>query len=279
MLQKVLMPLGGNENNNNMEEISSFVSSLVKKRKIAFHGLGVVDINGIVSSLSGAPPGAIGIAEEAVEKVSSNERTRIKEFVDSLKMKFDKKKVEYDCSVAEGDPREEINRRIIGCDLLVVHSDSAFSYSKEKEPKGFFKDIIAASRVPVIYLGGEGLQGETVGIATDFAMESFHTLYTFLHLGLLEGSRVIFSYVSSEEEPEKRFAPYQEYFKLHGFDNLAEMNLKGEKETAIRRFVDTENIGVLVLGKRGKSRIKDYLFGSLANALIDNPPCALFIHE
>ncbi len=57
------------------------------------------------------------------------------------------------------------------------------------------------------------------------------------------------------------------------------MNLKGEKDSAFRRFVETEKIGMLILGKMGESKLKDYLFGTLTNALIDKPACSLFIHD
>jgi nucleotide-binding universal stress UspA family protein len=66
---------------------------------------------------------------------------------------------------------------------------------------------------------------------------------------------------------------------LHGFESVEEVILKGEKDSAIRRFIDTENIGMLIIGKKGESKLKDYLFGTLTDALIENPACSLFIHE
>lgn len=276
MLKKILLPLGGNEE---IGEISSFIASLAPDRRIVVRGLGIVDIEGIAGSLSGAPIGAIGMAEEARKKISSKEKTRIKRFVSSLEKKLEKKKIEYEFNVSEGDPREEIFKRSVGSDLLVIHSGSIFSYSKEKMSVGFFCDVISRSRVPVMFLGGNTLHGDMVGIAYDFGMDAFHAFYSFLHLGILTKSKILFSHVSSEESTVRRFAPYQAYFELHGFENVSEVILKGEKEAAIRRFVETENVGLLVLGKKGESRLADYLFGTLTNALISDPPCSLYIHE
>jgi nucleotide-binding universal stress UspA family protein len=276
MLQKILFPLGGNEKFN---EIKSFFASMVSKRRFALQGLGVVDIEGIEDSLSGAPPGAIGIAEEAAKKVLTNEKERLRDFVGSLGKNLDSKKVDYAWKVTERNPRDEILKRTIGPDLLVLHSESVFSYSKEREPTSFFADVIARSQIPVLYLSGEKPHGDIIGLASDFGKDANHALYSFLHLGIFSKSKIIFSHVSAEEGPQKRFAPYQDYFKLHGFENVVEVNLKGEKDSALRRFVETEKIGLLILGKKGESKLKDYLFGTLTNALIDKPACSLFIHD
>lgn len=276
MLEKIMFPVGGEEK---VDAIASFLTTMVSKRRFAVHGLGIVDIEGIVGSLSGAPPGAIGMAEEAVEKISANEKGRLKEFVSSLGKHFVKKKITYNSKVGEGEPREEILKQSVGSDLLVLHSDSVFSYGKDKESPGFFGDIISRSPIPVLFLAGEKLHGDTIGVASDFGTDVYHTIYSFLHLGIFTKSKAIFSHVSPEEGPLKRFAPYQSFFKLHGFEDVEEVILKGEKDSAIRRFIDTENIGVLIIGKRGESKLKDYLFGTLTNALINNPACSLFIHE
>lgn len=276
MLQKILFPLGGNEK---FDGIKSFFASMVSKRRFALQGLGVVDIEGIEDSLSGAPPGAIGMAEEAAKKVLTNEKERLRDFVGSLEKHLDKKKVDYTWKVTEGSPRDEILKRTIGSDLLVLHSESVFSYAKEKESASFFPDVIARSQIPVLYLFGEKPHGDVIGVASDFGKDANHAVYSFLHLGIFSKSKIIFSHVSTEEGPEKRFAPYQDYFKLHGFENVVEVNLKGEKDSAFRRFVETEKIGMLILGKMGESKLKDYLFGTLTNALIDKPACSLFIHD
>ncbi len=278
MLEKIVVPVGGSEK---VGDIASFLSSMVSKRHFAVHGLGIVDFEGIVASLSGAPPGAIGMAEDAVKKISSSEKGRLKEFVTSMGRHFEKKKITYTFKVAEGDPRDEILRRCIGYDLLVIHRGSVFSYSREKESHDFFADVISRSPVPVLLLAGDNskLQGKTVGVASDFSTDAFHAIYAFVHLGIFPGSRIVFSHVSTGEGPERRFAPYQAFFQLHGFENVEEVILKGERDSAIRRFVETENIGLLIIGKRGESKLMEYLFGSLTNALIDNPACSLFIHE
>jgi nucleotide-binding universal stress UspA family protein len=276
MLEKIIFPVGGGEK---IDEIVSFFTSIVAKRRFAVHGLGIVDIEGIVGSLSGAPPGAIGMAEDATEKIASNEKGRLKEFVGSLGKHFDKKKITYTSKVGEGDPGEEILKRSVGSDLLVIHSDSVFSYSKDKESTSLFKDIISRSPIPVLYLAGDKPLGDTIGVASDFSSDVYHAIYSFLHLGIFTRSRAIFSHVSTEEGPEKRFAPYQSFFELHGFENVEEVILKGEKDSAVRRFVETENIGLLIIGKRGESKLKDYLFGTLTDGLIENPACSLFIHD
>lgn len=276
MLQKILFPVGGNEN---IDEMKGLFTAMVSKRRIGIYGLGIVDIEGIDDSLSGAPPGAIGMAEKAGKRVLTKEKERLREFVGSLGNHLDKKKIEYTWRVTEGKPAKEILERSVGTDLLVIHSGSVFSYGREKESAGLFSHVISDARNPVLYLSGKMAEGHTIGVASDFGKDVYHSIYAFLHLGIFSKSRIIFAHVSSDEGTQKRFGPYLDFFRLHGFDDVVEVSLKGEKDSAIRRFIETERIGLLIIGKRGESRLKDYLFGTLTNGLIDKPACSLFIHE
>ncbi|RMG60198.1 MAG: universal stress protein [Deltaproteobacteria bacterium] len=276
MLEKVLVPLGGFED---ADRLSAFVNTLSPDRRIIVHGLGIVDIPGVESSLSGAPIGAISMAEEAREKVSSSEKKRVREFVRAFGEKLDEKKVEYEHSIAEGSPIEEIASRTFGHDLVVINSSSIFSFQKEKESPSFFVDLILEIHQPVLFFVPNGFPPDAVGVASDFGREFHHSLFAFLHLGLYRKSRILFAHVSSEGERTKRFTPYREYFRLHGYTSVTEVPLKGEKISAVRRFVETEEVGLLILGKRGESRFREYLFGSLTESLVKDTVCSLFIYE
>ncbi len=274
MIDRALIALGGNEDG---EGIGKFLGALAPEKRISVHGLGVVDIEGIEDSLSGAPVGAISMAEKAEQKVAEKEKKRVIAFVETFGNSFDKSRIEYDYSVVEGSPKEEILERSRGYDLLIVNSDSVFSYSREEKSPAFLSELIHKAFVPVIFFKKE-CKGTHTGIACDFGRDSTHSIYTFLHLGIHRGKKVIFSHVSSHGKMEKRFSDYIAHFSAHGYGEIQESALEGDKVSAIRRFVETEDIGLLVIGKKGEDTLKNYIFGSLTDALIKDPACSLFIH-
>ncbi len=276
MIERILLPLGGYEN---PKALGALLSSISPDRRIIVHGMGVVDIPGIEGSMSGAPIGAISMAEGAAEKVSASEKKRVKEFVESFRDYLDENRIEYESSVTEGDPIEEIVSRSVGHDLVVIDSSSVFSFQKEKESHSFFFDLILEVAVPVLFLKEDGKLPDVIGLSSDYGREFHHTLFAFLQLGIFKRSRIIFSHVLGEGEAARGFAPYRDYFKLHGYMNVTEARLKGEKVSAIRRFVETEGVGLLVVGKRGESRLRNFIFGSLTESLIKDPICSLFIYE
>ena len=275
MIKNVLLPLGGKED---IDSVVRFLITLIPDRRISVHGLGVVDIKGVEDSLAGAPAGAISMAGEAEKKVSSRERKRVILFIDSIVKRFDKKRIEFDSSVVEGDPEEEILSKSMGFDLLVLCSDSVFSFSRDEEPVRFFSDLIHKVYVPVIYYVADN-GGENTGVACDFGKDSSHAINAYLHLGIRYTKKLMFSHVSTDEREEGRFAPHISHFERHGYKDVSKTQLTGDKISAMRRLVETEDIGLLVLGKKGENRLRNYLFGSLTDDLIKDPVCPLFIHD
>jgi len=87
--------------------------------------------------------------------------------------------------------------------------------------------------------------------------------------------------IDAEQEPAARRASRAaSYLRIHGYQ--AEANPIASRvhpAEVLRIEIADRKIATLVMGAYGHRGFRELLFGSTSNALLENPPCTLFVYH
>jgi len=112
------------------------------------HGLAIVDLEGIRRSESGAPPGAIYLAQQAEKRVADREKAEAGNALESAAAACVRACVPFSGEVVAGDPWKEMEKASAACDLLVAGIASRFAHDQLDNPGETVLSLMKARVIP-----------------------------------------------------------------------------------------------------------------------------------
>lgn len=90
------------------------------------------------------------------------------------------------------------------------------------------------------------------------------------------------NWIMSIEEKQQKFSSealkeLKERFKHRGFMTAEEVVLSGNPAQKILDYASAKNIDLIVTGSRGKSKMQDFLLGSVSKKILENAKCDVLI--
>src|SRR3972149_4347412 len=192
--------------------------------------LSVVDREGIRRAESGAPPGAIHIAQMAEKEIAE---------------------------------RQEIEKASAGCDLLVSGLSSQYSFEGRDEPGKLVLSLMNERVIPLLLAASPYRPVKTVVIGCGGGLRTERAIGAMAHFGLWKNEcRIILLVV--DDSPEQGVELHTKLRKIlteAGYAGWGERAVSGTKVETFLAFCQEEGADAVVLGGWGKRRWNEF-FGS-----------------
>lgn len=265
-------------------------SSSLAARRYAFllaqeTGAELTGLSGIDLAAIEAPmPGVIGAhafkvrLEEQLKQQAGAQRTRLHE---SFEQECKAHNLPFEWLSFEGDPVGVLQLATESRDLVLTGHDTAFEGNiHERLPEMLSKLLLTTPR-PVIVCGDDLSPGGEFLVAYDGSVPAMRAVQMFALLGLGVGKRIYISSVDADQElAARRVAGAARYLRSHGYEvEGVPITSRVAPAEVLAIEVADRKIGTVVMGAYGHRGLREVLFGSTTNGLVENPPCALFLYH
>ena len=184
------------------------------------------------------------------------------------------------CSVLQdvGFPDAEIVREALRCDLLVLGHTTHFGFGSEERADNTLWRILKNTARPVTVVPSASEPGNSVLIAYDGSPSADRALQAFEASGLDLGEPVYVASVGAHRWEAKSAERAAEFLRLHEISAQAvAREFAGSVARSILDEVQRRNARLLVMGSRGHSALREFLFGSVTRAVLNDSPVPVFL--
>jgi nucleotide-binding universal stress UspA family protein len=181
----------------------------------------------------------------------------------------------------EGEPLAMLYQASETRDVVITGYDTAFRGQLREDRPDMLAKLIMASPRPTIVCADKPSQGRDVLVAYDGSLPAMRAVQIFALLGLAAQRRVIVTAIEADQGlAERRTNSAAAYLRSHGYDvGVDPVVSRDTPARIIRTEIANGNIGIVVMGGYGHRGWREFFFGSTTRALIEAPPCALFIYH
>jgi len=242
--------------------------------------LSVVDREGIRRAESGAPPGAIHIAQMAEKEIAERWEKEKSREVWELGRRCREAGVPYTGEVKTGDPLEEIEKASAGCDLLVSGLSSQYSFEGRDEPGNLVLSLMNERVIPLLLAASPYRPVKTVVIGCGGGLRTERAIGAMAHIGLWKNEcRIIL--LAVDDSPEQGVEWHTEPRKIvteAGYAGWEEKVVSGTKVETFLAFCEEEGADAVVLGGWGKHRWDEFFGLSITGRLLDLKRFHMFLY-
>jgi nucleotide-binding universal stress UspA family protein len=277
MLRKILLLLGETPSSVSARR---YAIDLAASRKAQLTGFTAID-----TSIAERPmPGRIGAASYSAAmqtKVKGQAEGMRKRLNDIFARECAGKDIQFESSTFEGDPLESVIAAVEGCDLVITGHDTGFRGGVRERPSELVMDLLMMMPRPLIIASDELEAGDGVMVAYDGSPPAMRAVQIFALLGLGLDQRVhVVSSNASRDLAARRVSAASGYLVGHGYqiERLPVVS-DANPAKALSKEIFDRNIRTMVMGAFGQRGFRQLLFGSTTRALLENPPCALFVYH
>lgn len=234
------------------------------------HGLAVVDLVGIRRTESGAPPGAIYLARQAEKRLAEREAAEGAKALEQAAEACRNSGVPFSGEVVAGDPRKEMEKAAVSCDLLVSGIVSRFAYGQSDEPGETVLSLMKGRAIPLLLSSSPYRPIATAVVGCGGGDRTSRAVGALARLALWKsGCRILLLAVAdSPEEGEAKLAPPRRTFAEAGYPAPEETVLPGPKIERFPEFCEETGADAVVLGGWGEHRWDDLLGYSVTGRMI-----------
>jgi nucleotide-binding universal stress UspA family protein len=277
MLKRILLLLGETPSSQAAQQ---FALRLAKKDKAQLVGLDGVDLPHIDSPM----PGSIGAAsyrimlEEKLLAKAAETRERLRATFEADCLKND---IAFESLSFEGDATEAVQMALETRDLVVTGHDTAFRGNEAEALSETLAKLLVLSARPLIVCPDKPTTGDEVLIAYDGSVPAMRAVQLYALLQAGSGVRVqVLSVDESEDVAARRVNGAADYLGTHGFSvEAVPIATKVSPTEVLKIEISHRKVGTLVIGAYGRRGLRELLFGSTTTALVEDPPCALFLYH
>ena len=277
MLKRILLLLGETPSSVSAR---AYAFRLARETNANLAGLAGIDLTFIEAPMLGG----IGTdaykfrLEEQLKKQAQDARRRVHE---AYERECNSHCVPFDWLSFGGDPIATLQLASEIRDLVITGHDTAFYGNILEQLSETVAQLLLTTPRPVIVCGDEAVAGRDILIAYDGSVPAMRAIQIFVLLGLEREQRVYITSIDVDKELSvRRAGAAANYLRSHGYD-AEEIPVSSRIQAAkvLGLEVADRKIGTLVMGAYGHRGLREALFGSTTNKLVENPPCALFIYH
>jgi len=240
----------------------------------------VVDRDGIQRIGSGAPPGAINIAQEAEEEIVRRESSSGAEIVAGLCKRCTDAGIPYTADIRVGNPGDEIDKAAARCDLLLAGHGSQFFFNRQDTPGKQVLTMLKERIIPILLAATPYRPVKTVVIGCSGALFAARAVGAMARLGLWKGNCRLILLVSddSREGGEARLAEPRRILQESGYPPWEEKIIPGPKWKTFPGFCEEAGADTIVLGGWGRRHWNEILGHSITTNFLSTRRHHLFLY-
>ncbi len=240
----------------------------------------VVDREGIRRVESGAPPGAIHLAQEAEEEIARRESSEGAEIVAGFCRQSTDAGVSFTADVKVGNPGDEIDKAAARCDLLVAGIGSQFFFNRQDSPGRQLLTMMKERILPILLAVSPYRPVKTVVVGCSGGVRATRAVGAMVRLGLWKGDcrLILLAVDDSPEAGEARLAESRQILKDAGYPPWEEKVLPGPKREKFQKVCEEEGADAVVLGGWGRHHWNEILGTSITSTLLAAQERHLFLY-
>jgi len=181
----------------------------------------------------------------------------------------------------EGDPVTTLYLATETRDLVVTGHDTAFRGNVREPLSELVAKLLLMTPRPMVVCPDEISNADEVMIAYDGGLPAMRAVQMFALLGIGEGKRIhVVSIDPSQELTVRRTSGAATYLRAHGYEVEANPVASSVHPADVLKIeIADRKVGTLVMGAYGHRGFREILFGSTTSALVEDPPCPIFIYH
>lgn len=223
--------------------------------------------------------GGAGVAAEVTEREISAARERVRRSLDTFETQCQQADVKYARCEESGNAVDRILIEAQRADLIVLGRETHF-YSEWLADSTLALVLRNASR-PVVVVPQSPSSNRDILVAYDGSRPASQALFAFVQLGLAQGRNLhILSATPGAEESESIAQPACDFLSLHNIHSqIHAFPSDGAMAKIILSLIDELDVGLLVAGAYGKSRMRELILGSTTKRLTEESHVPIFMYH
>ncbi|MGZ5127486.1 MAG: universal stress protein [Burkholderiales bacterium] len=242
-------------------------------------GFSGIDLTYIESAM----PGRVGAGayaarlEESLKKQAGDAGQRLRE---QFEAECQEEGVPSEFLSFEGDPIEALSSAAETHDLLISGHDTAFRGNVRELSEVLSRFLLVTPR-PMIVCPDELSPVGDILVAYDGSFAAVRAVQMFALFGVVHDRLIqIVSIDSDAGLASQRAGRAAKYVRTHGYQvNEIPIASSARPAQALRSEIANRRIRTAIMGAYGHRGLRERLFGSTTSALVENPPCALFLYH
>jgi nucleotide-binding universal stress UspA family protein len=181
----------------------------------------------------------------------------------------------------EGDPVSAALSAAETRDLLITGHDTAFRGNVHEPLSDVVGKLLSTTPRPVIVCPDQTPGSTEILVAYDGSLPAMRAVQMFALLGIGRDQPIhVTSVDASQELAERRTGRVADFLRLHDYQvDEAPISSRAHSAETLKREIENQRIGTLVMGAYGQGGLRELLFGSTTRTLVKDPPCALFVYH
>ena len=243
-------------------------------------GIGGVDLP-YVEKLMPGRTGAAAYKANLEAKLRSQANDVRQRMQDAFASECRRNNVAFESLSFEGDPLEAVISAAQSSDLVIAGHDTAFRGGVREQISEVLGKLLLMTPRPLIITADELAPTKDTMVAYDGSVPSMRAVQIFALFGVGLGQSIqVLSIDSRPELAAQRVATAAEYLRIHGYRTEAcPIASEARPSETLSHEIKSRKIRTLVMGTYGHRGIREFVFGTTTRALVENPPCALFVYH
>lgn len=277
MLKRILLLLAETESSTAARD---YAFKLAQEAGAEVAGLAGIDL----SSIAVRMPGGVGVATFKA-KLEEELKAKAAQTRQTLRSAFERqcrdRNIACEWLSFEGEPADTLHLGAETCDLLLSGYDTAFRGEIFESPSEMASKLLLMSPRPAIICPNRLSGSDGIFVAYDGSVPAMRALQMFALLGLGTGRRIQVASIDDDRNVAARRADAAaKYLRSHGLDVSADPIATGVHPAEVLKIeIAQRKIGTLVMGAYGRRGLREMLFGSTTNTIIEEPPCTVFLYH
>jgi len=275
MIRSILYPMADAPDSEGALE---YVFWLAQRESGRIHALVAIDIKAFEIPVMGTPDGfmpsvvtpPLQESQKLLDELSARAEEQLERFAGDCVARG------VDCSteVRTGIPGEIIAREAVAHDMVVM-SRRGYSRSPAAEEKvePLISHVIRGSIRPVLVAGRGGSGDKEIGrilVAFDGSIHAARALAVAAGLGTPPGIQcILLTVAGSEEAGQEVLAPAEAFFRHHDVIPSKRVVIGSKPSEIICDLVSEEQADILIMGAYGHSPIREVIFGSTTERVLE----------
>lgn len=241
-------------------------------------GVGIVDEPTICRAQS-VPIGAGGFKRERDLRLLTEAQKRVDQFLAHFVSWCARESVNYKVVHAVGTPAAQILEQSHRCDLIMLGQETYFHFETQDWNDDTLEQVVRRCMPPVVSVPKLSPHSSRVLVAYDGGPQSHRALQMFQALRLAEEKDVhIVSADASADTAERTVREAIEFLQWHEISAVARpiVSIRPASEVILAQ-VEELKPALLVAGAYGRSRLREFVFGSTTSHILRGSRVPVFL--
>jgi nucleotide-binding universal stress UspA family protein len=229
-------------------------------------------------------PGRVGAAtyqaklQESLRKQADDSRRRLHEAFES---ECRSRGTTFQLLSFEGEPLEALRSAAEIHDVVISGHDTAFSSNARQQVSEILSKLLQTAPRPMIICPNRVSDADRILVAYDGSLPAMRAVQLFALFGAARDRVIqIISVDANHELAARRTAAAASYLRIHGYQvDESPLASRANPAKVLKSEIASRSAGMLIMGAYGHRGFREFLFGSTTDALIKDPPCALFLYH